>query len=66
MSCTIINSRQGLNLAGRASKTGELKAVGSLVHSRQPRGIQRPNPSALSDFSKNGVLLTASIDYHDR
>ena len=64
-SCTIINNRKGLNMAGRAIETGELEAVGSLFHSRWPRGFQQPNPSAFSDFSKNGVLLTASIDYHD-
>ena len=52
--------------ARKAKKTGELEAVGSQIHPRRPRRIQRPNPSALSDFSEDGVLLPAHIDDHHR
>ena len=52
--------------AWKAKETGELEAVDSQVHPRRPRRIQRPNPSALSDFSEDGVLLPAHIDDHYR
>ena len=32
-----------------------------MVRSRQPEGLQRPNPSALSDLSQDGVLPLADV-----
>ena len=49
-------------MTGKVSKAGELETVGSLVHSRRPRGLQCPNPFAQSDFLKDGVLLPAFVD----
>ena len=37
--------------AGKASEVDGLEAVGSLIHSRRPERLQRPNPSTLPDFS---------------
>ena len=37
--------------AGKASEVAGLEAVGSLIHSRWPERLQRPNPSTLPDFS---------------
>ena len=42
------------------SELGELETVSSLVHSRWPGGLQRPNPSGFSDFPKDGILLPYS------
>ena len=54
----------GLYLAGKASKAGRLETVGSLVHSQQPGGLQRPNPSADSNLPNDGVFLPVSVDDH--
>ena len=48
------------------SEAGKLEAVGSLIHSRWPGGLQCPNPPAFSDLPKDGVLLSASFDDHYR
>ena len=44
------------------SKAGTLEAVGSLIRSQRPGGLQCPNPPAFSDLPKEGVLLPASVD----
>ena len=40
-----------------------IETIGSLIHSWRPGGFERPNPHALSDLPKDGVLLLASV--HD-
>ena len=57
---------RGFLSAGRAGEADELEAVGSLIHSRRPKGLQCSNPSALPVLSQDGVLLPASIDNLDR
>ena len=39
---------------------GELETVSSSVHSQWPGGLHCPNPSAFSDFPKDGILLPDS------
>ena len=58
---------------GRACSAGKASAVaglgpGSLIHSRRPERLQRPNPSTLPDFSLDGILFPtyASVDDHYR
>ena len=50
--------------AGKASEADRLEIVGPLIRSRQPGGLQHPNPSALSDLPKEGIILPTSVDDH--
>ena len=44
------------------SEGGRLEAIGSLIHSQQPGGLQCPNPPAFFNLPKGGILLLASVD----
>ena len=46
--CSITYRWAGLCSAGKARNAGGLETVGSLIHSRWPKVLQRPDPSALA------------------
>ena len=64
--CSIINNGWGFVRLEKASPADGLETVGSEIYPRQPGGLQRPYPSALSDLPQDGILLPAFVDDHDR